>query len=74
MESREFYNSQRFYGSNCVTAFYLLRTLSAPACLPPTPFGLLDVSSPKDSVTSHCLGYPRRLRVGKKIPQVQWGH
>jgi hypothetical protein len=29
LESREFYNSQRFYGSNYVIAFYLLRTLSA---------------------------------------------
>lgn len=71
LESREFYNSQRFYGSNCVIAFYLLRTLSAPpAAHPVWPSWCL---LPKDSATSHCLGYLWWLRVGKKIPQVQWG-
>lgn len=41
LESRVFYNSHRFYGSNSAIAFYLLS--SFPPCLPPAPFGLLDV-------------------------------
>lgn len=45
MESREFYNSHRFYGSNFVITFYLLS--SFPPSLPPTPFGLLDAPSQK---------------------------
>ena len=43
LESREFYNSHRFYGSNSVITFYLLN--SFPSGLPPAPFGLLDAPS-----------------------------
>lgn len=48
LESREFYNSHRFYGSNFVITFYLLSSFLSR--LLPTPFGLLDVLPPKESV------------------------
>ena len=56
LESREFYNSHRFYGSNSVITFYLLS--SFPPRLPPTPFGLLDTGSQRVShpMASHIPG------------------
>lgn len=66
LESRGFYNSLRFYGSNSVITFYLLGSFSPR--LPPTPFGLLDAPSQRVS-----LPYPRWLRLGKKIPGVCLG-
>lgn len=56
LESREFYNSLRFYGSNSVTTFYLLS--SFPPRLPPTPFGLLDAPPAKESATPTTFQIP----------------
>ena len=55
LESREFYNSHRFYGSNSVITFYLLNCF--PPGLLPTPFGLLD-APPKESATAATFQIP----------------
>ena len=55
LESGEFYNSHRFYGSNSVITFYLLNCF--PPGLLPTPFGLLD-APPKESATAATFQIP----------------
>lgn len=47
LESREFYNSHRFYGSNFVITFYLLSSFLSR--LLPAPFGLLGAPSQRVS-------------------------
>lgn len=56
LESREFYNSHRFYGSNFVITFYLLSSFLSRRL--PTPFGLLDAPSQRVSPTRPHLPDP----------------
>jgi hypothetical protein len=52
LESREFYNSHRFYGSNSVITFYLLASFP-PACRPPRLASWMPL--PKESAAPTAL-------------------
>lgn len=64
LESREFYNSHRFYGSNSVTTFYLLGSFP-PACRPPRLASW--VPPPKESATPTVLASLEGWELGRRF-------